>query len=310
MDNQKKHKKNKITKEEIKKRIFPTVIFSLLIPLMICVSIPFEIYANNLDEFLFSVSSFLPMLLLLLFIIFSVIFFSVLFLPRKAYRIVVSIIIALSLMFFVQGTYLNANSNMLAGDNLGSVDESMGMKILNLLIWIAVVVVAIVLAVIKDKRGIVPIIAIISSIVVISTQIMTPMSIVLTNNKVFLNIDERLDAMGVDSNHSILTDENLFTFSNTNNIFYFCVDRFDEDFAEDAYNKYEGIYDKLTGFTWFQDNISVYGHTYPAVVQMLTGVDYNIEEKRVDYFNRAYEENKTLSVLSENGYEINLHTQD
>ena len=42
--------KFKIDKQTLKKRILPTILVSVLIPLIICLSIPFEVYANNLDE--------------------------------------------------------------------------------------------------------------------------------------------------------------------------------------------------------------------------------------------------------------------
>lgn len=302
--------KSSKTKLNIKKRILPSLLISFVIPFMLCFSAPFEIYGNNVDEFLFTASSFIWILILFVLLLTLIFFFAIFFLPNKAYRIASAVLIAFGIMLFLQGTYLNGNMSSLSGDNLGVAKISTAKKVVNLLIWIGVIVLAVVLAILKDKKGIFSTIAIVVSVIVVSTQIITPVTISLTNKKLFLSLDERLNLKYENSVHEILTNKNLTNISQSNNIFYFCIDRFDEEYAEDALEKYPEIYDELNGFTWFQDNISIYGHTYPAVSQMLTSNDLNIETLREDYLSGVYNDNETLSVLAENGYQINLHTQN
>lgn len=200
----------------------------------------------------------------------------------------------------------------LAGDNLGVSKIAASKQVFNLILWIVIVAAGIVLAILKDKKGIFSTGAIIVAVIVVATQIMTPVSIALTNKKLFLSIDERLKMSDENSVHSILTNKNLTDISKSNNIFYFCIDRFDERFAEDAIKKYPKIYDELTGFTWFQDHISLYGHTYPAIANMLTRKEFDPEKLplREEFLNGAYDDNDTLSLLKDNGYSINLYTQN
>ena len=297
-------------KPNIKKRILPTILIAFVIPFLLCFSVPFEIYGNNVDELLFTASSFIWVLILFVLLLTLVFFFAILFLPKRAYRITSAVVVSLGFMLFLQGTYLNGAMSSLAGDNLGVAKISVGKQIFNLSIWILVIALAVVLAILKDKKGIISMSAVVVSIIVVATQIMTPVSIALTNKKIFLNLEERLKLKYENSEHSIATNKNLTNISKSNNIFYFCIDRFDEDYAEDALEKYPEIYNELTGFTWFQDNISIYGHTYPATTQMLTGKDLSAQTLREDYLKEAYSENKTLSVLAEKGYQINLHTQN
>lgn len=300
--------KNKINKEMIKKRILPTILVAFLIPLILCLSIPFEMFSKNINELLFSVHDIMPMLILIALSITAVIFLILLFLPEKIYKILCYIIIAFSLMLFIQGTYLNGSVNSLAGDNLSASAPTMFSKILNLSIWIIVVAGFVVLAILKDKKGIIATIKTVIIVAIIATQVITPISCMLTNDQLFLNIDERLALDNTEINHKILTRENLTDISTTNNVYYFCIDRFDERYAESAYTKYPDVYDNLTGFTWFQDNISMFDHTYPAASNMLTNIDFDSTIFRKEYLNSAYAENKTLSVLASNGYDINLHT--
>ena len=107
-----------------------------------------------------------------------------------------------------------------------------------------------------------------------------------------------------------MTNKNLTTISKNKNVFYFCIDRFDEFLAESALEKYPEIYDELEGFTWFQDNVSIYGHTYPATANMLTGKTLDTSILREEFLDSVYESNNTLSVLAENGYDINIYTDE
>jgi len=304
-------KKLRINKEMIKKRILPTLIISFLMPFVIFISVPFEMYANNLDEFLFTVSDFLPMLCLFTFVITALIFLLLLFLPQKIYRVLCAVIIACAFLFFIQGNFLNGSSYSLAGDNLESSSPSTAMSIFNLVLWLIVIAGAIILSLLKDKHGIISSVSFILIAIVFAVQVVIPTSCVISNNQVFMSINDRLQIADEKKNHEILTKEHLTTVSTTNNVYYFCIDRFDETYAEKAIEKYPEIYSNLTGFTWFQDNTSIYAHTYPAVANMLTKNDLDIEKYRSEYLNETYNvEGNPLSVLSENGYDINIHTQN
>ena len=106
-------------KERTIKRIIPTLLVAFLLPFIIFISVPFEIFGNNIDEFLFSVSGFMPFLALFALTSTAVVFFVILFLPNKAYRITSAVFIALAFLFFIQGTFLNSGLS-LAGDNMGA----------------------------------------------------------------------------------------------------------------------------------------------------------------------------------------------
>ncbi len=297
-------------KFNIKKRLAPVILLSVCMPLILFVAIPFEVYANNLDEFLFSLSAFFPYCVLFGFLLAIGIAGALLFLPEKIYRICYALVLALCFLFFMQGTFLNFGANSLAGDNLGTNSVHIGLKILDAFIWLAVLGAAVALAIIKDKKGIFAIVAVILSIVVVATQIITPVASTVKHPDVFLSKQERLEKDNSGYKNEIVTTENLTSVSSERNIFYFCIDKFDEYFAEVAYERDPGMYDELDGFTWFQDTVSLYGHTFPAVASMLTENSFDIEnQNRKEYLDSAYADNNTLSVLRDNGYTVNLFTQ-
>lgn len=297
-------------KETIRKRILITILTSVLFPLMVCVAVPFEIYSANLNEFKFSLSSFMPFCLLIAFFLTVIIFFALLFLPDLAYRIASGFIISLSLMFFVQGTYLNGKLTSLSGDNIAMAIASPTTLVVNLLVWMFVISLGIVLAIFSGRKKIISTIGVVVAMVVYSTQLISPLTVAITKKEVFMSKSEKLQANGTGDVHEIATNKNLTTISKNKNVFYFCIDRFDEFLAESALEKYPEIYGELDGFTWFQDNIAIYGHTYPATANMLTGKDLDTSKKREEFLNSVYDKNNTLSVLAENGYDINLYTDE
>lgn len=291
----------------LKKRIFKTIIVSLLLPCLLCIVTPFEIYCNNMNEFIFTMSQFLPMCIGIALFLATAIFFAIFFLPDRAYKICMAMLIALTLLVFVQSNYLNSGISSLSGDNLGTIEIPTYLVVINIFIWIIILGGAVGLTFIKDKLGIVSIVSLIICLIVASTQIINPLTMCITYRDELFKKNE----FSAEDNitNKILTTKNLDTISTSDNIYYICIDRFDEFYAEHTYEKNNNIFSELTGFTWFQDHISNYGHTYPAIVNMLTNKQYDIESSRADFLNSAYDENTPLQDLHENDYNINLYSQ-
>lgn len=294
--------------KKIIKRIAPTFLVAFLVPFVIGVCVPFEVFGNNLDEFYFSLGGFLPTSLLLTLAFTLAIMLILIFLPGKAYRVGCAIFIALALMFFVQGTYLNGGMSSLAGDNLGDRKVTDGQKVFNLIIWIVVFAGAITLSLLKDKNGIISIVGILVCGIVIITQVMGPVMLCMTTENLFAPRELRILANGGSGKSHIVTNEGLTTISSSGNVFFFCVDRFDQEYALEAYEECPEIFDGLEGFTAFDDNISLYGHTFPGVVNLLTTKRFDLSKSRSEFLNSAYQDNKTLDVLHDNGYKVNLYT--
>jgi hypothetical protein len=56
--------------------------------------------------------------------------------------------------------------------------------------------------------------------------------------------------------------------------------------------------------------ISLYPRTYPSVPYMLTGIEHDFEDARIDYLNQSYRDSKFLKLLHEEGYHIGIYTDD
>lgn len=109
----------------------------------------------------------------------------------------------------------------------------------------------------------------------------------------------------------VLTYDNVGELSSGKNVVMFVVDRFDENYYETMIKSVPDYFDRLDGFTHYNNYTSLYARTYPAMASLLTGKDH-------DYLSSGSKKNKLnafysdgggkMGLLKENGYTINLYT--
>ncbi len=303
--------KKKFITEERLGRIVPALLSSLTLALVVFVVAPLDIFGSNYAELDFSLKNFAFFLILgavLTVLLFGSLMF---FLPRKAYRCIFAFTLATAALFIIQQNFLNFGMNSLPGDKLPGEIPSAGEIIIDLLVWIIVYAGAFFLAIwvnIKgDKGDVIKTVSFIVSFALLASQITSPIFIVINSNSKFeTNI---LKGSGKKEKTIINTERGFNEIAQKNNVFYFCIDRFDEEYAEKAYASDRGVFSELTGFTWYRDNVSNYGHTFPAVANMLTQKKYNADLKRAEFLDKVYKGGDTpLDKLNENGYAVNIYT--
>lgn len=305
----KEEEKKKYFSKERMSRILPIILVSFAIPLLLFIVGPLEIYCNNIAEFDFRVWDFLPLLLLftLAFMILSFCF--MFFMPKIVYKISYALAIASLFMLFIQMNFLNLGLNSLEADN-NATAVSVASKVINIIVWIIVLGGFIALNLVfkkKSKNAIIKMVSLIICCALIVTQLTT--GVVSVSGADFNSKDYMEQRAEKDPNYvpTFLTTENLTTLSTTNNVVVFCIDRFDGiEFAEPAMRNMPNVYSKLDGFTYFSDNVSMYGRTYPSVVYMITNKEWN-HTPREEFFDYAFDSNNTISKLSDAGYSVNLY---
>ena len=303
--------KKKFITEERLGRIVPAVLSSLALALVVFVVAPLDIFGSNYAELDFSLKNF-AFFLILGAVLTVLLFGSLMFLlPRKAYRCVFAFTLATAALFIVQQNFLNFGMNSLPGDKMAGEVPEIWQIILDLLVWVVVYAGAFFLAIwvnVKgDKGDIIKTVSFIVAFALLASQITSPIFIVINSNSKFeTNI---LKGSGKKEETIINTERGFNELASKNNVYYFCIDRFDEEYAEKAYASDNKIFSELTGFTWYRDNVSNYGHTFPAVANMLTQKKYDANLKRAEFLDNAYKGGDTpLDKLNENGYAVDIYT--
>ena len=106
-------------------------------------------------------------------------------------------------------------------------------------------------------------------------------------------------------NYAFLSFEPIVSLSKENNIVVFLTDRLDSTYMDAMLESHPEVYDELDGFTFYQNNLSNFATTFPSVLNMLTGVEFEGEEG-IDYYKKAWSGRMFADELKENNYHINL----
>ncbi len=300
------------TAAEFKKRLPTVILLSLLIPVMLCVVCPFEIYASNLSEFTFSLGDFLPLCLVAALLL-SLVLFAVLMLLRGiGYDIGCGVTAWLSLMFFLQRNFLNRGINALAGDGVGTAELGPGDRLLNLAIWLllgAAILAAVILLRKKQGENMRLVLAVLA-VALLGAQLVSFLTLSLTTD-VYTPVTVRNGAIEDSDEVKVLTYRGVEELSKGNNVVFFLVDRFDAKYVTRMESAESDYFEALDGFTYFQDYTSLYCRTYPAVTSILTGLDHDFTQSKNRAFRYYFDEMKggNLAVMKEQGYDIALYTE-
>ncbi len=299
-----KTQKNTYTGFTWKQRLLPVLLLAFASSLTVFVFGPFEIYGTNIDQFHFALTDFLGWGMLYALVSAGIICAILLPLRGRAFDIVYALFFWVALMLMVQGNYLNFGISSLAGDGVGSEGFATSKTVLNTLLWslVGIGCVAAVLLIRQKHRELIRIVGIVAMVTVIGMQVITFTVTSLTS--------DIWNAKETEEYPYLLTYENLNRVSDNQNVIWFVIDRFDVDYYENyALAECPEIFSNMDGFTYYNDMVSLYTRTFPSVPYMITGVEHDYRDLRVDYMAQAYSQSDFLNTLKENNYAINLYTE-
>ena len=107
----------------------------------------------------------------------------------------------------------------------------------------------------------------------------------------------------------VLSYEHLGELSGGRNVVFFLIDRFDVRYFESLQKKEPEFLEELGGFTYYNDYLSLYCRTYPAITSILTGKENDFEDTRLNYFKEAYTSRGHLHNMFFAGYDVTVYTE-
>ena len=99
--------------------------------------------------------------------------------------------------------------------------------------------------------------------------------------------------------------EPLMHLNSEQNVVVFLTDRLDSFWMDTTLDHYEDLEVMLDGFTFYQNNLSRYTNTFPALPEMLSGVQYE-GQTFGNYVREVWSDNKLLPKLKDNNYNVNM----
>lgn len=289
-----------------------------------------ELYFGNKEEFDFSISHVIGYVILFALLAFALVFLVLFLTNGLAHRIAYGIFLAITVMGYVQGTFLNSGVNSLASDDVGTKIQTW-VIVLNLVIWVLIVGIIIFGVLNMKKYTWVKTVSIVLLVLVIGMQLAgcgqiavetintennqsketetTKSTTETSANQTTTETEKPNEVIPIPKGNYVMTTNGIYEVSEKKNCIVFVLDRFDISYYRDIIKDDKRYFDKFDDFTLYMDNVSTYSRTYPAIASMLSGIDFTGELTRAEYFKKAYTESNLLSDLMKNDYRIKIYTQ-
>lgn len=257
---------------------------------------PFELTVSNKRDMAMTPSQVVPVmgLLSICVCLISTAILSVL--KGKVFNCVITGIFALTLGGYIQGNFLNSYVSALNGDRI-LWDLATTDVLINCGVWIGIFLFMFIILFLLEKLW--------GKILLLVSGMMIAMQAVAF---ISLAINGALATSEV-KEVAVLSKDEMFSYSKSNNNIVYVVDHLDYDYIEMILEEDPTFFDEMDGFTSYTNAMSEQMLTYPGVNHMLTNTSeiYNIEEG-VNWLDLSWEQEgkNILKDLNDANYRVNL----
>ena len=260
---------------------------------------PLDYYLNNSSEFIIGIGDIvLPLLLICPASFVIAVFVPPLIIRGDKLNAISLLLCGLTAALYFQVLFLNSEMILLDGE-ISNYSEWNAAHILNILIWMVITFLPLYAwncqrsgKIFKNVKWEKVIICI--SIIILGMQIAGVVAAATKYN-----------AGNVKNTRYYLSYDKSFELSSRENICVFLLDYYDVIYMNETLESYPELYEQLDGFTFYENNMSIYKYTNPNTTYLLTG-HYT---ERADEFVRldeAWKRRGFIDILRENGWSVML----
>lgn len=278
----------------IKRKLYFSIIPSLFIVSNIFFFGPFTIYRGNITEFSTPFISILNNFLFPSIILLICLNLLSLFLPQKLQSCYISLLFILGILIWLQGNILVWDYGVVG---ITDIDWSKyaSKAWLEAVIWITLLFLSLIFSN-KLKK---------IAVFVCSTLILMQLFYVVIISIQFPSVWSKIK-----EDQSISPSKDIFTFSQEKNIIHIVLDELQTDITYDILNQSSKYYHKvLDGFTFFTDALSPFPTTIVNIPAIMSGRVYKNDIPVFEFVHKIMNGNSIPNLLYEHGYEVDLiHT--
>ena len=276
-----------------KTKLLLSVLVAFFFAFTIIVFVPYDMFFGNQSDFIFSFSDFWWIMASFGLLVFIALALVIYLFPRKLFVFASSSIFSFTLCCYIQRMFLNLYTTSLTGEAM-DVGEHPIWCVVNLFIWVTIVIGIFLFPVIKWNGW--KTLLTIGSVGLIVVQGTALISLLFSNS---LAAQEKQ-----------ITTEHLYEIGSENNIITFILDYYDASYVDAVLSETPDFYDKLEGFTYYDNVSSVYSRSFPSNSYLLTGIElpeYHIDPPE-DCINQAFSESTFLPDLKDLDFHIDVYT--
>ena len=252
-----------------------------------------EIFIGNTMHFDYTVSQFMPTVLLSALAVFAVLFGISFLLKGRLLNWFASLLVGLSLGAYVQSIFMNSSVGVLDGTEVVWKDLATE-AIIGVCIWGFILFAIFMIEQFSKKIW--------TYAVAFLCVLLSVMQLASTVGIFFISeIDEKSNIQA--------TRVGEFDLSDKHNVIVLAVDSFDINFAEEVTQNSPEYFSEFDGFTWYKNTTPHYHRTFPSVAYTFTGVDSFYKNDYDTAMAKAWENNNFFKDMKEAGYGVRIYTQ-
>lgn len=265
----------------MKKKFLPILTASLVLWSTVIFFIPLTIFLGNRLELAPTLTEVLVqagIITLLVIITWSLIIFLA---PSKRHSLIISILLALALLLWLQSNIIGINYGVLDGQEINWADHRL-YGVFNSLFWLTLLIIAVKYSNLISRH--------LSSIAVI----------LLTIQTASLGVNLISSPPEPSFKQYIIDDSNKFSFSPEKNVIILVLDAFQTNYFDYVLKQHPEYANDLEGFTYFPNTTGGFPTTYPSIPLILTGQYYDNAKPIQDFIKDAYFTNSLPKFLKDN----------
>ena len=260
---------------------------------------PLDYYLNNSTEFIIGIGVIiLPLILICMVLFLIVVLFPLLIIKGDKLNAISLLLCGLTAALYFQALFLNGEMILLDG-GISNYSEWNTAHISNLLIWMAITFLPLYTwncrrnsktpKNIKWEKAV-----ICASVVILGMQSAGVIAAAAGYNP-----------GDVKNTRYYLSYDKSFEMSSRENICVFLLDNYDVIYMKETLESYPELYEELDGFTFYENNTSIYKYTNPNTTYLLTGY-YTERADEFLKFKEAWERRGFIDIIRENGWSVML----
>lgn len=272
-----------------RKYVIENLSVSLFLIVTLLILGPIEIFASNSAEFTFAFKDFWMAQSVFALVVGAIVAIVLTLLPKVVWQYVHTICFSFSVCCYIQAMFLNGKMESFLSQE---INWSASTKIVNLLVWIAIVVILV--AVALKNRECHRYIAIIA-ICLFFVQIVAFISLLISTPLIH------------EDKNGYISIEGMTELGKEENVVVFILDTYDERYVRTTLEQQPDIWDEFEGFVYYPNATSVHSRTYPSVPYLLTGDVCHYDKTPTEYLNEAYSNGNVISSLAEQGIDVGYY---
>ena len=257
---------------------------------------PVEITAYGQGSLVFNAQTALPIMAVFAVIVCAVIALAIALLRGRVFNYILTAVFSALLCGYIQGNFLNGTLGALTGDAI-KWQLQKGSMLLNIFVCLAIFLIP--FFVLYFNKNIWK-----KLLVFVSAALVVMQSVALIT--IFAGSTATVSA----DKGNFLSTKEFGDYSSKHNTLVFLLDRLDYDHIEEITKQNPGFFNKLDGFTTYDNAISEHARTKPAITYLMTNDDRMWQIPVDKYFEDSwsYQGRSLLKDLKSANYTIDFYT--